>query len=142
MDDVKKVEQEIQILHVWLKEISHVAGWNNASWSLAALRAVLQELRDHLSLKNLAQLSAQLPMIIRGLFFENWGPSYTPKGAYEHYFFLNQVQKRLNNYPSIEGKVAINAVLKTLASHISHGEKEKIRKILPESIEVWWLEAT
>jgi uncharacterized protein (DUF2267 family) len=141
MDDVKKIEKEIQILHIWIKEISYNANWDQASFSLAALRAVLQELRDHLALKDLAHLSAQLPIIIRGIFFENWTPPKSSKSTYEHYLFLKNIEERLNRYPHIEAKSAVSAVFKTLAKHISHGEKEKMRKILPESIEVWWLES-
>jgi uncharacterized protein (DUF2267 family) len=41
------------------------------------LRATLHALRDRLIIDEVAQLSAQLPMLIRGLYYKGWDPTKT-----------------------------------------------------------------
>jgi uncharacterized protein (DUF2267 family) len=46
--------------------------------SYSALRAVLHALRDRLTVAETAHLSAQLPMLIRGIYFKGWDPTKVP----------------------------------------------------------------
>src|ERR1700754_110370 len=64
-----------------LKEIESVYGWpkERRNQSYAALRAVLHALRDRLSVDKAAQLAAQFPMLIRGVYYDGWDPSRVPQ---------------------------------------------------------------
>jgi uncharacterized protein (DUF2267 family) len=72
--------------HTWLKEIMEVLGTEDRHRAYMALRAVLHALRDRLTVEEVAQLGAQLPMLIRGLYYEGWDRSVT----HHHLFHLSR----------------------------------------------------
>ena len=43
-----------------------------------ALRAVLQTLRDQLPVNEAVHFASQLPLLLRGLLFEEWRPANVP----------------------------------------------------------------
>jgi uncharacterized protein (DUF2267 family) len=61
----------VQKTHIWLNEIMDELGWED-NWHRAylALRTVLHELRDHLTTEEATDLGAQLPMLVRGFYYE------------------------------------------------------------------------
>src|SRR4051794_17573785 len=58
----------------WIQEISKRLKVNDEKDALKVLRVVLHCLRDRLTIEEAAQMSAQLPLIVRGVFFESWRP--------------------------------------------------------------------
>lgn len=136
--------QSLQKTHGWLKEISSQAGWEERlGWedqnrALVLLRAVLHQLRDNLPVENLANLSAQMPLILRGILFENWVPSQCPIKDRKLDIFLEGVEEQLSAYPDIDVERGVEVVFQTLAKHLSAGEVEKIGKVLPKSLQKFW----
>src|SRR5687768_3605109 len=68
----------IQKTHFWLNELAQELDWDDRHRALTALRVTLAALRDRLSLEEVAQLGAQLPLVVRGLYYEGWDPSGKP----------------------------------------------------------------
>jgi uncharacterized protein (DUF2267 family) len=58
------------------KATAEAYGWpkERRNQSYAALGAVLHALRDRLTVEETAQLGAQLPMLVRGIFYAEWDP--------------------------------------------------------------------
>jgi uncharacterized protein (DUF2267 family) len=63
----------------WISDLSDELGWANAPLTLLAMRAVLHALRDRLPPDEAVELSAQMPLIIKGVYFDGWDPSATPR---------------------------------------------------------------
>src|SRR2546429_6782656 len=78
----------------WVKDMMVCLGTEDAHKALHALRAGLHALRDRLTVEESAQLSAQLPLLIRGLFFENWVPTGKPLRIRHRAEFLTLVREK------------------------------------------------
>jgi len=62
----------------WVSDMMAELRTEDPHKALHALRAGLHAMRDLLTVDGAAHLSAQLPMLIRGMFFEGWDPSRDP----------------------------------------------------------------
>ncbi len=133
-------EKHTQKANEWLKQIGDCAGWSDSHKSLRALRATLHRLRDNLPVESVLHLSAQLPLIIKGILFENWHLGDGSIKDKKADLFLEGIEEEL--YPTdLDVEVWTRAVLQVLSFHISQGEVEKIRKALPREIGILWEEA-
>lgn len=126
--------------HKWLHEISaEMGGWMSHDYALQSLRAAMHSLRDQLGVDQNAHLSAQLPMLVRGIYYEEWVPSQTPARDRHESVFLARIPPYFNGK---ERKVApedvVRAVYRVLHRHISEGESEKIYNSLPKHLRRYW----
>ena len=65
-------DKTIQETNLWLKDIMERLNTNDRHHAYSTLRAVLHTLRDRIGPESAAHLGAQLPMLLRGLFYEGW----------------------------------------------------------------------
>ena len=125
-------DKTVQLTNVWLDDILREMGWTDRHKAWHALRAVLHTLRDRLPAPATARLSAQLPLMIRGMFFEGWRPGHVPVAEYSRDEFLMHITDSFLFDMEADSRQITMAVLRVLARHISAGEAEKIRHTLPE----------
>jgi uncharacterized protein (DUF2267 family) len=145
MVELEIIDKSAQKAYEWLKEIRFYMDMENTQpdslESLAVLRVVLHELRDNITLESSAHLSAQLPLLIRGVYFENWQPSKIPLRERKKEQFIISVQDHLAHLsrPTIDAEQAVKAVLCTLASKVSIGQINKIKQTLPPHVRELWV---
>jgi uncharacterized protein (DUF2267 family) len=123
----------------WLKALGAELGWQEAHATLLGLRSVLHALRDRLPPNEAADLAAQMPLLIKGVYFDGWKPSATPVKARTKEEFLELVRKPLaRGFPDADPERVTRAVLKVIAEHVSSGEIRDVRLTLPpELVELW-----
>ena len=109
----------------WVKELAKDLCWSEPS-ACRLLRSILHTVRDWLSPAEMADLAAQLPILIRGIYFEGWDPSVPAQERTKRAFIIN-VRNSFGYDEEIDFDVAINAVFKLLDRHISHGEIVQVR---------------
>jgi uncharacterized protein (DUF2267 family) len=115
-----------------LKSIEQRYGWpkERRNLSYAALRAVLHTLRDRLIVEETAHFAAQLPMLIRGVYYTGWDPSRVPVKMHREEFFA-RVRRE---FPyEVEGGMEplVDTVLESLRLHITDGEWQEVKSMLP-----------
>ena len=75
---LESIEHTVHVTHTWINELDELLGWSNKSRSYRLLRSVLQALRDWLPVNEAADFAAQLPNLLRGVYYEQWRPATTP----------------------------------------------------------------
>ena len=131
---LKAIDSAVHSANVWINEVDYRTGWSNKQRSYRLLRRVLHVIRDHLSVDEAAQLGAQLPMLIRGLYFEGWNPSDTPSTLRDPETFIELVQEGFAGDPLSDAPHAIRAVIDLLDAHVSEGEMEHVKTAFTRKI--------
>jgi uncharacterized protein (DUF2267 family) len=118
-----------------LKRIERSYGWpkERRNQSYAALRVVLHALRDRLTVEEAAQLSAQLPLLVRGIYFEGWDPSKVPMKMHRAEFLARIRDEFPFEVPGGTERL-VGTTLEALRRHITDGEWEDVRAGLPDDL--------
>ena len=124
----------LQKATAWIREIAEEMDTEDEQLAYHALRAVLHALRDRLIVDEAVQLAAQLPVLVRGIYFEDWDPSKTPVKVRHREDFLDLVRRHAGKYDRLDPKKAAPAVFAVLKRHVSEGEMRDVTEALPGEI--------
>ncbi|MEM8822377.1 MAG: DUF2267 domain-containing protein [Pseudomonadota bacterium] len=136
--DLEVLDHTVQLISEWTNELRERLDWPSSRDALRLLRTALVEIRDRIPHEEVAQLSAQMPLLIRGMFFEGWRPAKTPLEDRHGSTFEAAVEARLGRVSSYRGRPDIAAVFAMLANRISEGELRQVRHALPPAIRAYW----
>lgn len=128
------IERSVEKAHVWLDEVAEQLGTDDHRQAYRALRAYLHALRDRLTVDEAAQLAAQLPDLIRGIYYEGWNPSATPVKYRGFGDFLDRVAADAQLDGETSASYAVSAAAEVLRRHVSAGEIDDIRAQLPDEL--------
>jgi uncharacterized protein (DUF2267 family) len=130
-------DKTLQTTNIWLDEIMEVIGPDRQiAWHV--LGAVLRTLRDRLTLGLAAHLGAQLPLLVRGLYYDQWRPSDQPSKLRSAEEFLEHVSKGLVGIRPVNVRDATQAVFAVLGHYINPDQIDNVREALPEHIRALW----
>jgi uncharacterized protein (DUF2267 family) len=115
----------------WVKDMMTELPTPDPQKALAALRAGLQALRDRLTVDEAAQLAAQLPLLVRGLFFEGWDPSGKPMRLRHKAEFLALIREKYRPRQDTQPEQIVAALFRVLARHVTGGEISDVVASLP-----------
>ncbi|SFR47133.1 Uncharacterized conserved protein, DUF2267 family [Marinobacter daqiaonensis] len=128
------IDRNIVIINTWLKDISEEIGDIDEEQAWGRLRAVLLTVRDRIETDEAIHFGAQLPIIVRGLFYEQWKPTETPRKWRHRDEYLEAVNSNIDG-PDIDAELTVKAVLKVMDRHLEPGELKKVKEM--HSKEVW-----
>jgi uncharacterized protein (DUF2267 family) len=114
----------------WLRDIRQLLGFESDQRAYLALRAVLHTLRDRLPIVEAVHLGSQLPMLVRGFYYEGWTPLDKPLKLTRDEFLL-AVASYFRGDPAISAEQVTRAVIETMSNHIDPGELNKIMHVMP-----------
>lgn len=134
-----QLERSLHVTNTWLERLEELGGFEDRDRSYAVLKAGLQTLRDRLVPDEAIDMAAQLPVTIRGMFYEGWKPSRTPEKLRDTSDLLAEFQKNLGRGDDVEPKSAMQAVCKLLDERMTEGEVKDVRHMLNADIvnELW-----
>ena len=115
-------DKTIQTTNIWLDEIMSELEWIDRDRAYEALRVVLHALRDRLPLNESAQFAAQLPTMIRGLYYDGWQLAGVPLQIRNKQHFLALAVSRYHARPLDDIEPGIRAVLQVLCNNVDLGE--------------------
>jgi uncharacterized protein (DUF2267 family) len=136
---ISAFDSSIHLTNAWLKELCDDLDWgDDRGHAYDALRAVLHSLRDRLSVEEAADLAAQLPMIVRGFYYEGWRPSGKPLHERSKAEFLSHVAKEFPARPFDDTEDVVRGVFRLLQHRITGGEISDVKSSLPDPIRQLW----
>jgi uncharacterized protein (DUF2267 family) len=128
------LESSMETTRGWLREMNDLMHWDDARKSYEGIRAVLHVLRDRLPATEAAHLGAQLPLIIRGTYYEGWKPSATPMKIRSEQEFYDRVAKVFAADPNADPVRLTSCVFEVIAHHVTAGEVSDVADNLPGEI--------
>jgi uncharacterized protein (DUF2267 family) len=114
---------------VWLRAMMDELGTDEPAHALAALRTGLAAVRDRLTDDEIAELSARLPVIVRGLFFEGWSPGVRGASARREDSLQKDIARRQGG--GLDGERVASAILRVLARKVPFGRLGSAVRGLP-----------
>ena len=133
------IAHAVQILQEWLKELKDKGELTDEAAAYSVLRSVLHQLRDRLTLEEAVDLGAQMPLIVRGLYFEGWRPHAVPRKIRSKEKFLNELSEDLLRF-TYPVEWAVSTVFALLAHHCDPGEIADVIGQLPDDLKELWPE--
>lgn len=133
-------DKTLQTTNIWLEEIMEAIGPDRgAAWHV--LGAVLRTLRDRLPPGLAAHLGAQLPLLVRGAYYDQFRPAHDAERMTTVDEFLAHVASEFGGIRPVNVRLATRSVLSVLERHVSPGLAEKVRDALPGHIRALWAES-
>jgi uncharacterized protein (DUF2267 family) len=108
--------------------------------AMHALRAGLHAIRDRLPAVEVVDLAAQLPTLLRGIYYEGWKLDNDPTRIRDRAAMLARVKKELGTDPRLAPSDVLRAVIRLLVKHVSPGEIRDVVATLPRPIASLWQE--
>ena len=125
-------EGTIQKSHIWLNDLMSELDWNDRP------QRAYFALRDRLTVEEAVQLGAQLPMLIRGLYYEGWTLNGKPHKERREKDFLAHVTRAFKDDAVIDPREVVRAVFTVLVRRTSAGEIEDVKHVLPKPLKELW----
>lgn len=127
-------DRTIQETNSLLHEIELSLGWEGQrAHAYNALRGVLQTLRDRLTLEETAHFASQLPLLMRGIFYQEWDPTRIPIKMNKE-AFLQKIAERANLHDWEHIEQITKIILQAIKTYVNEGEIEDVKHILPKDI--------
>jgi uncharacterized protein (DUF2267 family) len=129
---ISSLDQSIEKTNAWLAGIADEFGADDRGLAYRILRAWLHTLRDRLTVTVAAHFAAQLPELVRGVFYDGWSPGRVPVK-----FGLGEYLQRFARNAGIdEADVAraASAVTRGVRRHVSGGALDEALHTLPTDL--------
>ena len=138
MTGLEVFDTTVHKTNAWLKRLMALLEWDERRRAYLALRSTLHALRDRLTIEEAAQLAAQLPMLIRGFYYEGWDPTAKPLKVRSREQFLARIQDAFREDEPADPERVASAVFRLLEERVTDGEIEDVRYVLPSDIRELW----
>ncbi len=132
------LDHTIQLTNVWLKKLGEELHLGERHHCYSALRAVLHALRDRLTPEQAVHLAAQLPILVRGIYYEGWHMTESPSNDRQTDEFLARVAAELPPMFPRDALGVTKGVFDLLWKELDPGETAKLVDSLPVPLRALW----
>jgi uncharacterized protein (DUF2267 family) len=127
-------DKTLQESNLWLKELMAALHTNDRDLAFHVLRATLHAIRDRIGPENAVHLGAQLPMLLRGLYYEGFRLGQSSSTERHLSAFLEHVRSELRPSLALDIANAVKCVFWVMSDKIDPREVAKISRILPAEL--------
>jgi uncharacterized protein (DUF2267 family) len=129
------IDRTVAKTYEWLKQVAERDEVDDVHRAYHVLRAVLHALRDRVEPNVAAHVAAQLPLLVRGIFYEGWEPAKTPMRM-SLTEFLARVEKEAGLKGTSEAEEAARAVMVVCWAELGEGTMGHLISVLPSDFAV------
>lgn len=138
---ISSLNRTLQETESWLRELAERPPFQSEEQAYALFRAVLHSLRDRLEMHEAVHFAAQMPTLVRGIYYEGWRPSLAPNDEHTVDEFLASVRESLGpGQPAdaVDLHAGTRAVLEFLRDAMDEGQIRHVRLQLPAPLQTLW----
>jgi uncharacterized protein (DUF2267 family) len=135
---VAAFDKTIEKTNLWLGRLQATLAWDDRERAYHALRAVLHAVRDRLPPNEAVDFGAQLPMLVRGFFYDGWHPADKPLKYRHKQPFLERIAKSVPAIDEADLERVVTAVFDLLSAELPQGERDQVRRALPAELRELW----
>jgi uncharacterized protein (DUF2267 family) len=132
-------DKTLQDTNTWLKRLMETLRIDDRHAAYVLLRATLHAIRDRVGSENAVHLGAQLPMLLRGLYYEGWRMTQPATKERDVDAFIVHVCEELPPDLFDDPERAVCATLAVIRSMIDPGEALKLIHLFPVHLRDFWL---
>ena len=121
----------------WVEDVRSRLDWHDRDRAYLALLATLHALRDYLPREEAVYVGAQLPPLLRGLYYEGWHPAARPPGRGRS-AFLERIHDGMHRDVAVDPETVAHAVFALLATRLPAAELEDAKAATPRVIHNLW----
>lgn len=129
---VSNLDHSVEKASAWLGEVAREFGTEDRPFAYRVTRAWMHALRDRLPVSVAAHLAAQLPELLRGVFYDGWNPAQVPD-KFDEAEYVRRFARDANIH-NTEVKQAASAVTRVMRHHVSAGAIDEAMGALPTDI--------
>ncbi len=138
MSQIHSIDKAVESTTEWVKEVQKELNIEDSQETYIIVIAVLHALRDRMTAEEAVQFAAQLPTLLKGVFYEGWIPSKMPEKIKTNEDFYKKVNNKLPHFTNRDPIKYTEAVINVLSRKISSGEIEDIKRIFPKALLDLW----
>ncbi len=134
-------DKTVHLTNEWLNELSKKIMVDNSQEVYLLFRAFLHAMRERLTIEESAHFSAQLPLLIKGIYFDGWKPSAIPLKIKTQEEFFALVEEKYSGEEEYKFEEITPFIISFLYEKVSRGEIEDMKSVLPEELKNLWRES-
>jgi len=138
--EISALNHTLEETEAWLEDLVERGPFENEKQAYSHLRAVLHSLRDRLTVEEAVHLAAQVPMLVRGFYYEGWRPALAPNEEQDRSEFFDIIRESLDAQAATDQdlQASTRAVFDLLAARLPEGQINHVRTQLPEELQGLW----
>lgn len=129
---VSNLDNSIDKAAAWLAEVAAEFGTDDRRFAYRVTRAWMHVLRDRLPVPVAAHLAAQLPELLRGVFYDGWNPSRVPV-KYDSAEYVRRFASEATIHDTEVPRTA-SLVARVARRHLSSGALDEALSTLPADL--------
>ena len=137
MTAISDLNAAVQTAEDWINDLMRRLGWQDRERVYLALLATLHALRDCLARDEAVYIGAQLPTLLRGLYYEGWHPTARPATKSRN-AFLERIHDGVHRDPGVDAEQVARGVFALLAARLPAAEIEDAKAATPSVLHNLW----
>jgi len=137
MPGIEELRIAVNATQEWIEDLLRRLGWTDRERVYLVLLATLRALRDAVPRDEAVYIGAQLPPLLRGLYYEGWHPNARP-GSRGRAAFLERIHDGIHRDPGVDPEQVARAVLALLAARLPAREVEQAKAAMPHQLHNLW----